>query len=52
MLMLKLVKGVCDNVLHIMPSTLDSPQHIQQGVVAELEAAHQGGWLASHNIPA
>ena len=52
MLMLELVEGVGDNILHVMPRTLDSPQYIEQRVVAEFEAAHEGGWLPGHNVPA
>lgn len=51
-LKLELLEGVPDDVLHVLPATLYPSHEIQEGVVAELEAAEQRVGLAHDHFPA
>ena len=51
LLVLKLLEGPGDDILHALPAALQAPQDVQEGVVAQPELGQQRKRLPSHNLP-
>ena len=52
LLMLKLGEGAFDDILHVVPTALEAPHHVEQSVVGQFEGADQRGGLSGGHFPA